>query len=151
MRCPFCEIDDDRVIDTRPAEGGLQVRRRRLCNSCGKRFTTVEMMEKAEIRVIKDDNNREPFDREKVRRGIERACSKRNIASDRIEQLVQRIEADIDHRNLTEIHSKEIGRLVMERLIDFDPVAYVRFASVYREFDSVDHFIATIGKLAPLK
>ena len=147
MRCPFCHLDEDRVLDTRTAEGGYMVRRRRACMNCNRRFATVEKIEQLTLRIVKRHETREPFDREKIRLGIERACSKRPITSERIEQIVQSIEAEIYNDYDTEIPAKEVGEIVMRHLAKLDEVAYIRFASVYQEFHSADDFIREISSL----
>jgi transcriptional repressor NrdR len=148
MRCPYCHLDEDRVLDTRTAEGGYLVRRKRVCTNCNRRFTTVEKIEQANLRVVKRDETREPFDREKIRRGIERACSKRPVTSETIEQMVQRIEAEIHNDYETEIPAKEVGEIVMRQLASLDEVAYIRFASVYQEFHSARDFVREITRLS---
>ena len=150
MRCPYCHVDNDRVLDTRAAEGGYTVRRKRICNSCQRRFSTAEKIEKLSVRLVKSDQTREPLDREKIRRGIERACSKRQISSSTIERVVQDIEADIYASFDSEVTSAQVGDLVMQHLVQLDEVAYIRFASVYREFDDAQDFIRAIsGIVAP--
>ncbi|MCO8123972.1 transcriptional regulator NrdR [Stieleria sp. TO1_6] len=147
MRCPFCHLDEDRVLDTRTAEGGYMIRRKRGCTNCNRRFVTVEKIEQLTVRVVKRDETREPLEREKIRRGIERACSKRSVASDRIEQVVQSIESQIYNEYEDEIPAKEVGRIVMSHLAQLDEVAYIRFASVYQEFHSADDFIREVTGL----
>ena len=147
MRCPYCQIDNDRVLDTRAAEGGYTIRRRRLCTSCNRRFATLEKLEQSNIRVVKRDDTREPFDLEKIRRGIERACSKRNISSDVIEQVVQDIEAEIYASFESEVPAKLVGDIVMERLASLDDVAYIRFVSVYHDFDDAQDFVEAISNI----
>ncbi len=147
MRCPFCQLDEDRVLDTRTAEGGYLVRRKRVCINCNRRFATVEKIEQSTLRVVKRDETRHPLDREKIRRGIERACSKRPITSDRIDSVVQSIESQIYNDFETEIPAKEVGRIVMQHLANLDEVAYIRFASVYQEFHSADDFVREISDL----
>ncbi len=150
MRCPYCHVDNDRVLDTRAAEGGYMVRRKRICSTCGRRFATTEKIEKLSVRVVKSDETREPLDREKIRRGIERACSKRSIPSTTIERVVQDIEADIYAAFDSEVNSAEVGDIVMRHLAKLDEVAYIRFASVYREFDDAQDFIQAItGIMGP--
>lgn len=144
MRCPFCHLDNDRVVDTRAAEEGYVIRRKRVCGSCQRKFTTLERLEEASIRVVKRDQSREPLDREKIRRGIERACSKRPVSSARVELLVQEIEAEIYSIYVLEVPAEQIGEIVMRHLAKTDEVAYVRFASVYREFENVSDFINVI-------
>ena len=147
MRCPYCHVDNDRVLDTRGADGGYMVRRKRICNSCQRRFATAEKIEKLSVRLVKSDQTREPLDREKIRRGIERACSKRSIASSTIERVVQEIEADIYANFDSEVTSAQVGDIVLRHLAELDDVAYIRFASVYREFDDAQDFIRAITKI----
>ena len=148
MRCPFCHRDDDRVLDTRAAKDGYVVRRKRVCTSCNRRFTTNEQIEQTCIRVVKRDQTREPFDREKIRRGIERACSKRPINSAKIEEVVQSIEADIYTAYEDEVSTDQLGETVIKYLAELDDVAYIRFASVYREFHDAEDFIQAISAIA---
>lgn len=138
MHCPFCGKEDNRVIDSRPVEDNNSIRRRRICDGCGRRFTTYEKVETIPLVVIKKDNNREPYDRSKIEGGILRACHKRPVSVNQIKHSVDEIEAEIFDREEKEISSREIGELVMERVHELDPVAYVRFASVYREFKDVE-------------
>ena len=147
MRCPYCHIDNDRVVDTRAAEDGYQVRRKRVCSQCHRRFTTLEAVEQLGVRVVKREQCREPFDREKIRRGIERACSKRPITSSQIENCVQRIESDVYASFDSEIPAEQIGEIVLRHLAELDPVASIRFASVYREFDDADDFLEAISEI----
>lgn len=149
MRCPYCHEDNDRVVDTRAAEGGYVVRRKRVCSSCNRRFATAEKIEKLSVRLVKTDQTREPLDREKIRRGIERACSKRPISSNQIEQTVQDIEADIYATFDSEVTSSQVGDIVLNHLAKLDEVAYIRFASVYREFDGAQDFIRAISTIVP--
>lgn len=130
MKCPYCSSDNTRVIDSRPADDNNAIRRRRLCDDCGKRFTTYEKVETIPLIVIKKDDNREQYDRSKVEAGILRACHKRPVSAGQISQLVNMVEVDIFNREEKEISSSEIGEIVMNRLQELDPVAYVRFASV---------------------
>lgn len=147
MKCPFCGKDNTRVIDSRPADDGASIRRRRECDVCGKRFTTYEKIETIPLIVIKKDNNRETYDRSKIEGGVFRACHKRPISADRIEALVDEIEAMIFQKEVREISSEEIGELVMEKLKELDSVAYVRFASVYREFKDANTFMDELRKM----
>ncbi|MEL6109764.1 MAG: transcriptional regulator NrdR [Planctomycetota bacterium] len=147
MRCPFCHLDADRVLDTRAAEGGYLIRRKRVCSNCNRKFLTVEKIEQLTLRIVKRHETREPFDREKIRVGIERACSKRPVTSERIERLVQSIEAEIYNDYETEIPAKDVGEIVMRHLAQLDEVAYIRFASVYQEFHSADDFIREVTGL----
>jgi transcriptional repressor NrdR len=148
MFCPHCAADNDRVIDSRACEDGRAIRRRRYCNQCKKRFTTYERVEHYALQVVKKDGVREPFQREKIERGVERACWKRPVSGDEIRKLASLVEADMQLDYDSEIPSTVIGRMVMQRLASLDQVAYVRFASVYREFKDVEDFVA---ELAPLR
>jgi transcriptional repressor NrdR len=147
MKCPFCGTADSKVIDSRPAEDGSSIRRRRQCNACQKRFTTYEKVETIPLIVIKKDNNREPYDRQKISSGIIRSCHKRPISAAEINKLVDEIETEIFNQEEREIPTQYIGEIVMNRLKDLDAVAYVRFASVYREFKDVNTFMAEIQKI----
>jgi len=144
MRCPFCKVDNDRVVDSRSSSEGAVVRRRRECLACGKRFTTYERIEETPLRVVKKDGSRAPFDREKIRHGIQRACEKRPVSAAQIEQVVQDIEDEVTKRYDREVPTRVIGELIMEQLKGIDSVAYVRFASVYREFKDTADFLAAI-------
>ena len=141
MKCPFCRMDNDRVIDSRSSQDGLAIRRRRECLSCNRRFTTYERPEETTIKVIKKDGSRVPFEREKIKRGLERACWKRPISDEQIEGIVAYVESFMYANCEAEIESKKIGELVIERLAKVDQVAYVRFASVYRRFKDVRDFV----------
>ncbi|MCM1258650.1 MAG: transcriptional regulator NrdR [Roseburia sp.] len=147
MKCPYCSSDNTRVIDSRPAEDNSSIRRRRLCDSCGKRFTTYEKVETIPLIVIKKDNNREQFDRSKIEAGILRACHKRPISANQINLLVDEIETEVFNREEKEISSAVIGEIVMDKLKDIEAVAYVRFASVYREFKDVNTFMDELKKI----
>ena len=147
MRCPYCHVDNDRVLDTRAAEGGYMVRRKRLCSSCQRKFATAEKIESLSVRVVKTDETRQPLDRAKIRRGIERACSKRPIKSDIIERVVQDIETDIYANFDSEVTSSQVGDIVMRHLAKLDEVAYIRFASVYRDFDDAQDFVRAISAI----
>jgi transcriptional repressor NrdR len=147
MKCPFCGKENTRVIDSRPADDGSSIRRRRQCDECSKRFTTYEKVEAIPLVVIKKDNNREPYDRAKVEAGVFRSCHKRPISVDQINSLVDEVETAVFNMEEKEIPSSMIGQLVMEKLRDLDPVAYVRFASVYREFKDVNTFMSEIKKI----
>jgi len=140
MKCPSCHDDNDKVIDTRTVEDGVVIRRRRFCNRCKRRFTTYERVETTTVRVVKRDLTRVLFDPQKIRQGIERACWKRPISGEQLTELVAGIASEIDTAFDTEVSSREIGRIVMERLRTLDPVAYVRFASVYLEFQDARDF-----------
>ena len=141
MKCPYCGKDDTRVIDSRPVEENNSIRRRRVCDSCKRRFTTYEKIETIPLVVIKKDNIREPYDRSKIEGGILRACHKRPVSVNQIKHAVDEIEVEIFNREEKEISSEEIGELVMSKMHELDPVAYVRFASVYREFKDVETFM----------
>jgi len=147
MRCPFCENLDTRVIDSRPTEEGHAIRRRRECDNCNKRFTTYEKVEEMIFMVIKKDGSREAFDRSKVMNGIIKACEKRPVSIASIEKIVDDIERGLNNMMEKEVESKLIGEVIMEHLKDLDEVAYVRFASVYRQFKDVNTFVAEIEKL----
>ena len=147
MRCPFCGKEDNRVIDSRPVEENNSIRRRRICDTCGRRFTTYEKVETIPLVVIKKDNNREPYDRSKIEGGILRACHKRPVSVNQIKHTVDEIEAEIFDREEKEISSREIGELVMDRLKGVDEVAYVRFASVYRQFKDIKTFMDELEKV----
>lgn len=141
MKCPFCSHENTRVIDSRPAEDNNSIRRRRVCDECGKRFTTYEKIETIPLIIIKKDNNREAYDRAKIEAGVLRACHKRPVSAQQITTLVDEVENEIFNREEREIPSGTIGELVMNKLKDLDAVAYVRFASVYRKFKDVNTFM----------
>lgn len=141
MKCPFCSVDDDRVTDSRISDDGLAIRRRRACSGCGRRYTTYERYEPTTIKVVKKSGIREPFEREKIRRGLAKACWKRPISDEQINALVSLIEFDLTERGDCEIDSQSLGEMVMDRLRMLDQVAFVRFASVYREFQDVRDFV----------
>ena len=147
MKCPFCGCDESKVIDSRPTDENERIRRRRECIECGKRFTTYEVIEDVPIIVIKKDKSREVFDRNKVLKGILRACEKRPVTSTELESAISEIEATLQSATDREVTSVRIGELIMEKLRDIDEVAYVRFASVYKEFDSASSFVEEISKL----
>ena len=151
MKCPFCSSDNTRVIDSRPADDNNSIRRRRLCDDCGKRFTTYEKVETIPLVVIKKDNIREAYDRAKIESGVFRSCHKRPISVDQITTLVDEIETIIFGLEEKEIPSSKIGEIVMDKLKDLDAVAYVRFASVYREFKDVNTFMQEIKKILDTK
>ena len=146
MRCPYCNQDNTRVVDSRPVEETNSIRRRRLCDSCGRRFTTYENVETIPLTVIKKNLNREQYDRNKLINGVRRACYKRPMASDKLEAMIDAIEGDIFNAEDKEISSTKIGEIVMSHLKDLDSVAYVRFASVYREFKDVSTFMDELKK-----
>lgn len=147
MKCPFCETNDTRVIDSRPTEEGHAIRRRRECDNCGKRFTTYEKVEEMFFMVVKKDGSRETFDRNKVINGIIKACEKRPVPMAAIEKIVDEIERGLNNMMEKEIKSEVIGEVIMDHLKELDEVAYVRFASVYRQFKDVNTFVAEIEKL----
>ena len=151
MKCPFCGEDDDRVIDSRVSKEGYEIRRRRLCNRCGRRFTTYERVAEELPYVVKRDGRREPFSREKVLVGLRKACEQRPISIDVLEKIVDRIEAWAQERGGGEIKSIEIGEKVMEELQELDEVAYVRFASVYRQFKDINQFMEELKELLDRK
>ena len=147
MKCPFCGKENTRVIDSRPAEENNSIRRRRQCDECQKRFTTYEKIETIPLVVIKKDNNREPYDRSKIEAGILRSCHKRPVSVDQITALVDEVENVIFNLSEKEISSSKIGEILMDRLKELDQVAYVRFASVYREFKDVSTFMDELKKI----
>lgn len=147
MKCPFCGKENTKVIDSRPADDNSSIRRRRQCDVCGKRFTTYEKVETIPLIVIKKDDNREPYDREKIQGGIIRSCHKRPVSANQISEMIEDIENQIFNMEDKEIASSVIGELVMDKLKDVDQVAYVRFASVYREFKDVNTFMHEIKKI----
>ncbi len=149
MRCPFCKSDNDRVIDTRPSDDGSAIRRRRECLKCGKRFTTHERLEEMPVRIIKKNGRREPFDRSKILTGIMRAVEKRSFSIEEVEKLVDTIEREILDMPEREISTRDVGELVMAKLRRVDEVAYVRFASVYREYRELEEFINEIRTFNP--
>ena len=142
MKCPFCGDDNTRVIDSRPADDNEAIRRRRQCDECGKRFTTYEKVETIPLIVIKKDKNRETYDRSKIESGVVRSCHKRPVSVDQIEACVDEIENKIFNLGVREIESEKIGEIVMDQIRDLDQVAYVRFASVYRQFKDADTFMS---------
>ena len=147
MKCPFCSSENTRVIDSRPADDNNSIRRRRVCDDCGKRFTTYEKIETIPLIIIKKDNNRETYDRSKIEAGVLRACHKRPVSAQQITSLVDEVENDISNREEKEISSQVIGEMLMNKLMALDPVAYVRFASVYREFKDVNTFMDELKKM----
>ena len=147
MKCPYCAFLESKVVDSRPADEGASIRRRRECLSCHRRFTTYETMESLPLMVIKKDGSRESFDRSKVLGGVIRACEKRPVSSTALEGLVMEIEQVLQNQMEREISSAEIGELVMQRLKKLDEVSYVRFASVYRQFKDIDTFMDELNKL----
>jgi len=147
MRCPYCGKDHDRVSDSRASDDGATIRRRRVCLQCNRRFTTYERVDETGINVVKRNGAREPFSRDKIRAGLAKACWKRPVSEDQINNLVSRVESDIYSQTESEIDSTKVGALVMQRLAEVDQVAYVRFASVYRQFKDVRDFV---DELQPL-
>ncbi|MBD3246434.1 MAG: transcriptional repressor NrdR [Candidatus Omnitrophica bacterium] len=141
MKCPFCAHNEDKVVDSRETGEGTAIRRRRECINCGKRFTTYEYVERRALMVIKKDGRREPFHREKILSGLLRACQKRPISMESLEKLVSEVEAELQKKYDTEVEAQRIGELVIEKLSRLDEVAYVRFASVYRQFRDINQFM----------
>lgn len=144
MQCPFCRIDNDKVVDTRPSDDGAMIRRRRECIVCGKRFTTHERLFEMPVKVVKKSGERETFSREKILRGLGRALEKRPVSNAEIDRMVSEIEAEVLSCSEQELSTTQIGELVMKKLHSLDAVAYVRFASVYRKFKAVDEFVQAI-------
>lgn len=147
MRCPYCGYKEDKVVDSRANREQTAIRRRRQCLKCGKRFTTYEYVEEVSLMVIKKDGRREPFDRKKVLTGIMKACEKRPISLEKMEEIVSQVEHAIQKRSEREVKSSLIGELVMEKLRKLDDVAYVRFASVYRQFKDISQFITELRQI----
>ena len=147
MKCPFCNQDNTRVVDSRPADDNTAIRRRRMCDACGKRFTTYEKVETIPLIVIKKDQNREQFDRSKIEAGVLRACHKRPVSAEQIHRLVDDVETEVFNLEEREIPSSVIGEIVMDKLKDLEAVAYVRFASVYREFKDINTFMDELKKI----
>lgn len=141
MNCPFCKVDNDRVIDSRASEDGMAIRRRRECLECKRRYTTYERIEEPAIKVVKKDGARVPFEREKIKRGLEKACWKRPVSDEQIESIVHAVESELYANFDIEVQSQWLGELVMQHLRKLDQVAFVRFASVYREFKDVRDFV----------
>ncbi len=147
MKCPFCQVDNDRVIDSRVNQDGFAIRRRRQCASCRRRYTTYERIEEPSIKVIKKDGVRSPFEREKMRRGLEKACWKRPISDEQIDEIVAAVESDVYANFDVEVESQYLGEAVMRHLRTLDQVAFVRFASVYRQFQDVHDFVHELGSI----
>jgi len=147
LRCPFCFHSDSKVLDSRATEEGASIRRRRECTNCHRRFTTYERLDEIPFMVVKKDGRREPFNRNKILNGLLRACEKRPISLTEIEKVIDEIEKEIRNKMDREIHSAEIGEMVMERLKGLDEVAYVRFASVYRQFKDINSFLSELQEL----
>lgn len=148
MKCIYCGHADSRVVDSRPCNDGTGIRRKRECIACGRRFSTFEQVEQQTVFVAKKDGRREPFDLDKLRRGVIKACEKRPVSRESIEDLLHRIEKHVAQTAEREVTSREIGELVMQELKDVDEVAYVRFASVYRQFRDVNSFLQELSRLA---
>ena len=151
MKCPYCGYKEDKVIDSRSSSDDTIIRRRRQCLKCGKRFTTYEKVEHIPLMVIKKDGRREEFDREKILNGIRKACEKRPVSIEKMEEIVNKVEAEIEKKNVREIPTRVIGQLVMKYLPKLDQVAYVRFASVYKEFKDIEEFKQALDKLLSKK
>jgi transcriptional repressor NrdR len=141
MRCPTCKIDNDRVIDSRSSDDGYAIRRRRECLNCKRRYTTYERLEEPVVKVVKKEGIREPFSREKIRAGLEKACWKRPVSAEQIDSIITDIESEVYAHGDSEIESRQLGEMLMRRLAKLDQVAFVRFASVYREFKDVNDFV----------
>ena len=147
MKCPFCGNDNTRVVDSRPVDDNTAIRRRRMCDTCGKRFTSYEKVELSPLMVVKKDQTREQYNRNKIADGVIRACHKRPVSAQQIKDLVDSVETEIYNKGEREIPTTEIGEMVMNRIKALDAVAYVRFASVYREFKDVETFMDEIRKM----
>jgi len=147
MRCPSCYYNGTRVIDSRPVDEGRSIRRRRECEECGYRFTTFEKVEEIPLIVVKKGGNREEFNREKILRGLIKACEKRPVALEELEKITIEVERELRNIGISEIHSERIGEMVMDRLAEIDEVAYVRFASVYRQFKDINVFLEELKDL----
>ncbi len=147
MRCPFCGYHDTKVVDTRAVRGASLIRRRRACSNCKHKFTTYERVEEPPLMVIKSDKRREPFDINKLREGILRAVEKRPISSEDVERIISEVQQELSKKFTLEVESSTIGKLVLEKLFDLDPVAYVRFASVYYQYDSIEKFLKELREL----
>lgn len=147
MRCPFCGTFENKVIDSRLSQAGEVIRRRRECDGCARRYTTYERVEQALPLVVKKDGQRQPFDREKVLAGLRRSCAKRNVSAEALERVANAVQRAVAEQGEPEVRSTFVGRLVLEQLEDLDQVAYVRFASVYREFQGVEEFITELERL----
>ena len=141
MKCPFCQADNDRVIDSRASHDGFATRRRRECLDCKQRYTTYERIEGTSVKIVKKDGTREPFDRAKIKRGLEKACWKRPVSDKQLEDIIAAVENELESRFETEVDARLVGELVMQRLREVDEVAYVRFASVYRQFKDLRDFV----------
>ena len=148
MRCPYCDHQDDRVVDSRSCRDGQAIRRRRECVNCEQRFTTYEYIEHAPLTIVKRDGNREPFDRAKLLDKVQLACYKTSVSADQIEELIEQVESDLGNLAEKEVPSKHVGELVMDQLRHLNDVAYVRFASVYRQFRDKNDFVRELEQLA---
>ncbi|MCD8356358.1 MAG: transcriptional regulator NrdR [Clostridia bacterium] len=151
MKCPYCKHTESKVIDSRPTVDGESIRRRRTCQKCGKRFTTYETIETSSLMVIKKDGSRQQYDRDKLMRGIVKACQKRPVTKAQMDALLSDVEQKLYGRLENEVSSMTIGEMVVERLVDIDEVAYIRFASVYRDFQDVDSFMEELKRIQPHK
>lgn len=151
MKCPFCKVDDDRVVDSRASSDGFAIRRRRECAACDRRYTTYERIEESPLRVLKKDNRREPFDRRKILSGLMKACEKRPVSLDVLEKITETIEGKVLDTFEREVPSTYIGQLVMQELKKVDQIAYVRFASVYREFKDIEEFLVELKPMLDRK
>lgn len=151
MRCPFCSFEESKVVDSRSTDDNTTIRRRRECLKCNKRYTTYEKVEDIPILVVKRDSTRENFNKEKIMNGLIRACQKRPVSRKQIEDLAEDVEKTISNKMITEVNSKVIGEMVMERLKNVDEISYVRFASVYREFKDINTFLEEIKSLVSKK
>lgn len=149
VKCPFCAKDDTRVVDSRPSDGNTVIKRRRICDACKKRFTTFEKVEMMPLIIVKKDQSREPYDRHKIEKGILRSCHKRPISADQINKMVDEIETQLFNQEDREITSSVVGEILMEHLRKLDMVAYIRFASIYREYKDVNTFVEEIKALTP--
>jgi len=141
MKCPFCLGDNDRVLDSRASQDGFAIRRRRECLDCKRRYTTYERIEATTVKIVKKDGSREPFDQAKIKQGLEKACWKRPISDGQLEQVIAAVENELEASFESEVESRQVGELVMQNLRELDEVAYVRFASVYRQFKDVQDFV----------
>jgi transcriptional repressor NrdR len=141
MKCPYCYVDNDRVLDSRTSQDGFATRRRRECLACKRRYTTYERIEATTVKIVKKDGSREPFDHVKIKQGLEKACWKRPVSDQQLEVIIAKVENDLEANFESEVESRHVGELVMHHLRDIDEVAYVRFASVYRQFKDVKDFV----------
>ncbi len=144
MKCPFCQSDNDRVVDSRTSPDGAATRRRRECLSCRRRYTTYERVEGTSVKIVKKDGVREPFDRAKIKRGLEKACWKRPVSDNQLESIIASVENELEQNFESEVESRHLGELVMQHLREVDQVAYVRFASVYRQFQDLNDFVSEL-------